>query len=291
MILLNKIEVFNMMAAVDFNFLATALGILLAAAIISVIIGLLKNKQNPKKAILRWFTFAEEIDSDFFKWEKIEILNDKPLKLHQMGLEIAIFITGTATIIMGVEYFPITWRLFLSYPLLLLWLSVYQRGVLKEDFSKITLYLPKKPVQEHRWVQILTIALIFILILSILNVLIDFNPLVVRFPQKSTWVYIFYSCIQAPLVEELYFRGFFYSRVKEWNHFAKKLNRNYFILIEAFCSAVLFAFWHVFSFMIFYSAFFVGLFLCFLRNEWGESLVLGFVIHSMYNFIAMPWII
>lgn len=279
------------MTVVDFNFLAIALGLLLAAMVIAAIFGIIRNKQKPVEAILRWFTFSEEHDSAFFGWTQPEKNFDQPIKFRQFIFEILIFITGSATIIMGVDYFPISWKAFLTYPLLFFWLLIFQKGVLKESFNQCFLHFPKKPIQDHLWVHYLTITLFFILILSILNIVIDFNPFVIRIPVKSTWVYIFYSCIQAPFVEELYFRGFFYLRMKKWNQSAKKINRNCFILIEAFFSAVLFAFWHVFSFMIFYSAFFVGLFLCFLRNEWGESLLLGFLIHSLYNFIAMPWIL
>ncbi len=275
----------------DINFSVIAFGFLLVAMIITVIIGVIKNKHAPLEAMKRWFTFPETEGATIFDWTNSEPSLKSPMKTRHVIFEVMIFMLGSATIILSMEYISIQWKLLLTYPLLLVWLVVFQRGVLKESIKLCYLKKPKTPPKDHQWVTILTFALIGILILGIFNILVSWSPFLVRTPAKSSWFYIYYSCIQAPIVEELYFRGFLYSRMKHWNQSTRKLSQNQFYLVEAFCSALLFAFWHVFSFMVLYSAFFVGLFLSFLRNEWGESILLGLLIHSLYNFIAMPWIV
>ncbi len=93
----------------DINFSVIAFGFLLVAMIITVIIGVIKNKHAPLEAMKRWFTFPETEGATIFDWTNSEPSLKSPMwisRLLNSILMLSALKSVTTTCSMIVTYEP-----------------------------------------------------------------------------------------------------------------------------------------------------------------------------------------
>jgi parallel beta-helix repeat protein len=172
------------------------------------------------------------------------------------------------------------------YPILLISIIMWIKFVQKDEIRPILLKKSKMPIKEHYWFIYLVLMAfginIFIIGLKFFFIFANGGPEFI--PQNDfTISSIIYSVFMAPIMEEIIFRGYFYIYLKKINEDSYKLNKNRFLLAECVISSVLFGVWHFYDILLIFLAFFFGLFLCKIRNEFGESLLVNTLLHSIYN--------
>ncbi len=184
---------------------------------------------------------------------------------------------------------------------LLLWIKI----VKKRDLKELFLGRPQFPEKGHRWFYYLWI-LGWSIILIIYLVMLATNLAYISVPAFNFGVTVFNGVIGAAIVEELFFRGYLYSRCEDLfgknRHYVEWTRQEYnksgdliekpFMTFEityaALLSSLIFGIAHMNPLQSIIT-FFGGLFFCKFRNEW-KSLIPGMFFHGMWNALVIFYV-
>jgi membrane protease YdiL (CAAX protease family) len=183
----------------------------------------------------------------------------------------------------------------------ILWVAIIK----KKTFKEIFLGLPKLPEKGSRWFYYL-IFITYFSLLAIFFALLAMGLISFETPLPEFWHKIYNGVIWAPISEEIYYRGYIYSRSEdifgkgrfllEWNvskrngegQLVDKQFMTFEVTYTAIFSSIFFSlghFQHILSFNPFalISIFIHGLVYCKARND-TNSLITGMILHGMWNF-------
>ena len=203
-------------------------------------------------------------------------------KFSPFLLEMVSFFGGLAIILAEFSRDGMVSFIFL-YPCCFAYLLIWNRIFRKQSLLSLFGGKIKIPEKSHRWFGILVSGFMLFFILRISNILLV-NQLD-RTNLTSLYLQFNYSVIQAPIIEELIFRGYFYSRFRSYNETTGKMSWASFLVVEMVFNGVLFGFWHYFDVVVALQGFFFGMFLAKTRNEWGNSLVMPIILHFLLNLV------
>lgn len=177
----------------------------------------------------------------------------------------------------------------------LIWIKLIR----KIKFKDFILGRPKFPEKGRCW-----FSYLFIIgtttIFSILMILLTLNILTISLPLNSfhNIVLLIHLAIGAPIVEEIFFRGYLYHKCEELYEM-KKLNlyeqtqkpfRKLQISYAALISSFFFGIYHfnifTLNFLYIITTAFIGLLFCQFRKEWN-SLIPGIIFHAIWNIMAV----
>ncbi|MHA1341401.1 MAG: lysostaphin resistance A-like protein [Promethearchaeota archaeon] len=241
---------------------------------------------------------------------------------NTLGFEMFLFfIMGVAVYIFFIlnnnsfEGYEIPFYLF-WYPLSFFVIIVWIKVIKKEKTKKYLLEKPKWPKKHHRWFYIAYTIFFFVIIVGWLIFLkLGTNYAVFRDIDLSLIIlgYI-HSCVGAPIVEEIIFRGYWHEEAKkvwgkdgwylEWKKkfFLNNTNKiieykiiekpimKFQITYAAIFSSFLFGIWHLNIIQSIYT-FFGGLIFVKTKREWGNTLIAPMILHASWNFLAQILII
>jgi membrane protease YdiL (CAAX protease family) len=131
----------------------------------------------------------------------------------------------------------------------------------------------------------------------------------IDYPMPLLIVGLIHSCIGAPVVEEILFRGYWYAQSeKVWDKDGWYINwdgiefniktkqkesrriMRFEITYAAIFSSLLFGIWHLNVIQAIYT-FFGGLFFVKTKREWGDTLIAPMILHATWNFMAQIFVI
>jgi len=198
-----------------------------------------------------------------------------------------------------------------SFLILLIWIKIF----CKDSLKKYLLKKPRWPKKNQRLFYTAYFIFFIVCILSWFSFLIigpewailreiNFKLIILRY---------LHSCLYAPIVEEIMFRGYWHEQaINVWGEdgwyieWKKKIfinNRkngiktnslkdiieqpimNFQITYANIFSSLLFALWHLNIIKVLYT-FFGGLIFVKTKREWGNTLVVPIILHSSWNFLA-----
>lgn len=202
-------------------------------------------------------------------------------------------------------YFHLFW-----YPLAFVCILVWVKGIKKDKLRPYLLHKPKFPEKHHRWFYIVY-SIFFISFVALWVILLNKGSsyAYIDYPMPLLIVSLTHSCIGAPVVEEILFRGYWYKQSEKvwgkdgwyinWNSIelnstTKQMNERKIMKFEityaAIFSSLLFGIWHLNVIQAIYT-FFGGLFFVKTKREWGETLIAPMILHSTWNFMAQILVI
>ncbi|MBD3352999.1 MAG: CPBP family intramembrane metalloprotease [Candidatus Lokiarchaeota archaeon] len=226
-----------------------------------------------------------------------------------MGVALGIFYLLKNELLINNEfYFHILW-----YPLACLAMIIWIIGIKKDNIKRYLLNKPSWPKPHHRWFYILYF-IFFVIFISGWVVILSLGSEwgYIDYPINLLIVSLTHSCIGAPLVEEILFRGYIHEKSEEvWGKDGWYINwkllkypnsqdenvkvhekrvMNFRITFAALFSSFLFGVWHLNVIQSIYT-FFGGLIFVKTRREWGKTLIAPIILHSTWNLMAQVFVI
>lgn len=223
-----------------------------------------------------------------------------------MGSAVGIFYIANGFSLNNNEfYFHLFW-----YPLAFISVIVWIKGIKKDKLRPYLLHKPKFPEKHHRWFYIVY-SIFFIGFVATWVILLNMGSsyAYIDYPTPLLIVGLTHSCIGAPVVEEILFRGYWYAQSEkvwgkdgwyinwnsvELNNKTRKMDQRKVMKFEityaAIFSSLLFGIWHLNVIQAIYT-FFGGLFFVKTKREWGETLIAPMILHSTWNFMAQIFVI
>ncbi len=182
---------------------------------------------------------------------------------------------------------------------------LWTKGIKKINLKPFLLSRPRFPEKGHRWFYV-AYCTVWCGIVIALIVLIAMGVVLLPTINMQLIVLLVYGCVEAPIVEEIIFRGYIYSRAEVvWGHrhffttwsredknpqtriLETKRVMSFEITFAALVSSIIFGIYHVPSYGVGAIVQFIGgLLFCKARNEWGNTLVAPMVFHASWNLLV-----
>jgi membrane protease YdiL (CAAX protease family) len=236
--------------------------------------------------------------------------NQRIWRFAKEMIGIALLLAVSYGVVLGIFYlngsldaFSALWFYVIWYPLLLVVLLVWVKVVQRQDLRPFLLGRPHWPAKGHRWFYIAYVVL-WGAAICILVVLINLNLAILPVITLVLVVTLLHSCVGAPIVEEMVFRGYVYGRAETaWGQarFFTMWNREvpneatgamdvkpvmtFELTYAAIISSLIFGIYHMNPLQSVYT-FFGGWIFCKTRNEWGKTLTAPMAFHASWNFLV-----
>jgi len=218
-----------------------------------------------------------------------------------LALNLSDFYHNFSTFMVNIEF----WFYLLFYAGFFCTFMLWAKGIKKQNLKSFFLSCPHLPEKGHRWFYV-AYTTVWSGIIIVLIVLIAEGIVFLATINAQIILLLIYGCVEAPIVEEIIFRGYIYSRAEAvwgrrrffaaWSQQEKspqtqvvqtKRVMGFEITFPALVSSIFFGIYHIPSYGVGAVVQFIGgLIFCKARNEWGNTLIAPMLLHSSWNLLA-----